>query len=74
MTVPIERTNAVNYTRNFLYDLVDPKKTPRVPKAIRERAHHLLRHYPLNFDMQVIANREDGNDVCLHKVFGNSYK
>lgn len=76
MTVPIERTNAVNYTRNFLYDLLDPQKTPRVPKAIRQRALHLLRHYPMEFDMKVIAEREDGNGntECLHKVFGNDYK
>jgi len=75
MTVPNERTNAVNHTRDFLYDLLDPKATPRVPKAIRQRAHSLLRHYPSDYDMDTIANREDGStEVISYKVFGKSWK
>lgn len=73
MTVPVERTNAVLNTEQLLYDLMDPKKTPRVPKAIRERARLLLRHYPTKFDMDVIATREDGNVSTMHKVFGKGY-
>lgn len=46
MTLPIERAWAVTNTRNFLMDLMDPKKTPRVPKAIRKEAYRCLRHYP----------------------------
>ena len=46
MTIPIERTRAVNKAREFLYDLLDPKKTPRVPKAVRQRAGRILKHYP----------------------------
>lgn len=56
MTLPYERTNAVNYTREFLYDLLDTKKTPRIPKEIRQRAGSLLKHYPTEFDM----NRASG--------------
>lgn len=74
MTVPNERTRAVIQTQQFLVDLCIPSKTPRVPKAVRQQAHHLLRHYPSPYDMQVIADREDGSDVRLHKVFGNDYK
>lgn len=73
MTVPVERTNAVNWTRDFLYELIDPKKTPRVPKAVRQRALHLLRHYPSAFDMELIANREDGGVDFGYKVFGESW-
>jgi hypothetical protein len=76
MTVPVERTNAVIYTEQFLLDLLDPKKTPRIPKSIRERARGLLRHYPSKYYMDMIADREDNNDSPpLHtKVFGKSYK
>jgi hypothetical protein len=49
MTMPIERTRAVNKAREFLYDLLDPKKTPRVPKAVRERALRVLKHYPNSY-------------------------
>ena len=75
MTVPIERTNAVKWTREFLYDLTDSKKTPRLPKAVRQQALHLLRHYPSDFDMKLIADREDTQEHTIsYKVFGNGWK
>jgi hypothetical protein len=76
MTVPIERTNAVIRTEKFLIDLLDPKKTPRVPRSIRQDARNLLRHYPSEFEMNVIADREDRSEVrALHmKIFGKDYK
>lgn len=52
MTLPYERLRAVNGTRDFLYDLLDPKKTPRVPKDIRRQALRCLRHYPSEYDME----------------------
>jgi hypothetical protein len=55
MTLPIERTNAVLRTEKFLMDLRDPKKYPRVPKAVREEAQRLLRHYPSKYNMKYIA-------------------
>ncbi len=74
MTVPIERTNAVVWTGQFLQDLLDPKKTPRVPKQIRQQALRLLRHYPSEFEMQVIAEREDSANSLGLKIFGKDYK
>jgi hypothetical protein len=52
MTLPSERTRAVQNTRDFLLDLLDPKKTPRIPREIRRRASALLRHYPSRLDME----------------------
>ena len=49
MTLPFEEKRAVNYTREFLYDLLIPSKTSRVPKEIRDRARSLLRHYPAEY-------------------------
>ena len=76
MTVPVERTNAVIRTQKFLLELLDPKKTPRVPRLIRQDARNLLRHYPSEFDMNMIADREDteGNNGISYKVFGKGYK
>lgn len=54
MTLPIERTNAVLRTEKFLIDLRDPKKYPRVPKAVREEASRLLKHYPSQYNMTYI--------------------
>lgn len=57
MTVPSERYRAVLITRRFLFDLLDRKKTPRVPRAIRVRAVLMLRHYPCGVDMERTAEK-----------------
>jgi hypothetical protein len=59
VTIASERTRAVNYTYEFLRDLIDPKKTPRVPKEVRRRASSLLRHYPSRLDMEMAV--EEGS-------------
>ena len=63
MTMPNERRNAVNRTRIFLLDLMDPKKTPRVPKSIRKEAASCLRHYPGEYYMLLASEQAP-------KVFG----
>lgn len=65
MTIPIERTRAVNKAREFLYDLLDPKKTPRVPKAVREKALRVLKHYPLSCYLDMSAK-------ALPDIWGNT--
>jgi len=56
MTLPIERTNAVLNTEKFLLKLCIPNQSPRVPKAIREEARRLLKHYPSKYNMKHIAD------------------
>jgi hypothetical protein len=55
MTTANEKTNAVNRTRQFLGDLLDPKKTPRIPRSVRQQAASLLKHYPSGFDMERVC-------------------
>lgn len=55
MTLPDERYRSIEYTREFLRSLLDPKKTPRVPKSIREEAYWCLRHFPWEMDMERTA-------------------
>lgn len=52
MTLPHEEVNSLKAVRQFLYDLLDPSKTPRVPRAIRQRAHRLSKHYPMDFSIE----------------------
>ena len=47
MTLPYEEVHSLNGVRQFLYDLLDPKKTPRVPREVRLRAHRLCKHFPM---------------------------
>jgi len=51
MTLPDERFRAVKWAREFMYELLDPKKTPGIPAVIRSQARSVLRHYPSDFDM-----------------------
>ena len=57
MTLPDERYRAVLDTRWFLFALLDPKKTPRVSRAIRQQASRCLRHYPAPTDMESAARQ-----------------
>ena len=52
MTLPDERYRAVNNAREFLRSLLDPKKTPKVPKKVRKEAYWVLKHFPSEYDMQ----------------------
>ena len=52
MTMPIERNWAIKNTRQFLVDLMDSKKTPRVPSAVRKEAYRCLKHYPGDYHME----------------------
>lgn len=46
MTTAAERSRAFIAGLELLQDLLDPKKTPRVPTPVRERASRVLRHFP----------------------------
>ena len=59
MTLPDERYRAVLAAEQFLQDLLDSGKTPRVPAAIRQRARSVLRHYPSKWDMDRAATAAD---------------
>jgi hypothetical protein len=68
MTIPSERYRSIHKARDLLLELLDPKKTPKVPKAIRNRAYQALRHFPSEFEMTRIAEvasdfleNDDGN-------------
>jgi hypothetical protein len=52
MTLPDERYRAVTQTQRFLLRILT---TPRVPKAVKDEARSMLRHYPSDWDMQRAA-------------------
>ena len=52
MTLPDERYRSVVQTRRFLLKILT---TPRVPKAVKDEARSMLRHYPSDYDMQCAA-------------------
>lgn len=71
MTISCERMNALRSARDFLRDLLDPKKTPRVPKAIRTEAYYRLKHYPMDYHLDMIEEVlpvEFGPDILYSKT------
>lgn len=54
MTLPDERYRAVTWAANFLSRLAGGEY-PRTPKAVRDEARSILRHYPSSWDMQRTA-------------------
>jgi hypothetical protein len=57
MTLPDERYRALKAGRKLLEELCDPGKTPRVPSAVRDRARSALRHFPLDYEIELLAER-----------------
>lgn len=66
MTLPDERYRAIKYTEQFLKDLCDRTKTPRVPRSIRQQASSLLRHYPTEYYLERLS--EKSPDVIIQKM------
>jgi hypothetical protein len=61
MTLPFEEKNALENTEYFLYSLLDPRKTPRVPLTVRKNARCLLKHYPHRYSRdKLFKNMLDG--------------
>lgn len=54
MTIPSERTRAVRQVRDFLREMLDTKKMPKIPRTIRIRARYLLKHYPSDLDIEQV--------------------
>ncbi len=54
MTLPDERYRAVRVAETFLQRLAGGQYA-RVPKAVREEARSILRHYPGSWDMHRAA-------------------
>jgi len=67
MTLPFERTNALVNARQFMLDLMDSSKTPKVPLEIRRRARSVLKHFPGAFDISIAATK-------VPEVFGPTDK
>ena len=55
MTLPDERYRAVKWAEGFLKRLAGAG-FERVPKAVRDEARSILRHYPSDYDMLTAAH------------------
>jgi hypothetical protein len=46
MSLKSEQYESLRRTREFLFDLLDPKKRPKSVKETRDRVSRCLRHFP----------------------------
>ena len=74
MTLPDERYRAIMYAKSLCEDLLYSDRTPRVPRAIRERARGVLRHFPEEYYLSMLA--ESRPDIIERKgeAFDPLYK
>ena len=67
MTLPHERVRAIHAARRLLFDLLDPKATPRVPREVRRYASRVLKHYPADHEIDYLATSGlDAFDAIAH--------
>jgi hypothetical protein len=59
MTTIDERYQAIQNARSFMYKLMDPEITPKVPKKIREEARAMLKHFPHEFAVKDMQARDN---------------
>jgi hypothetical protein len=57
MSTSEEKYRAIKQGKRLLEELTDPGRTPRVPSAVRERARAVLRHFPLEYDIERLGDR-----------------
>jgi hypothetical protein len=55
MTMPDERQRSLRNVINFLRDLMDPKKTPRVPRSVIREAYYRLKHFPHDYEINILT-------------------
>lgn len=55
MTLPDERYRSLVQTKKFLMELQSPHMMPKIPKAVRQRANSLLKHWPDDYHLSLSA-------------------
>jgi hypothetical protein len=51
MSTTEEEARSIEAVRRFCFDLLDPKATPRVPRAVRLRARAVCKHLPVDLGL-----------------------
>jgi len=60
MTTHEEKHRSLLEARAFLFRLLDPQQTPRVPVAIRKEAARVVKHYPSPIDLYSVLDEDLG--------------
>jgi hypothetical protein len=71
MTLPHEEYHSLVAVKNFLYDLLNPAHTPKVPSEIRERAARVLKHFPMQHRLNEIYKDHVDTSRSILKEYEN---
>ena len=74
MTLPNEWFISMRKNRQFLFDLLDPTKTPKVPKEIRKKASECLKHFPMDHEIQDLESMYDNSHKDKGIILGETNK
>jgi len=72
MTLPNEWFISMRKNRQFLFDLLDPTKTPKIPKEIRKRASECLKHFPMDHEIQDLEVMYDNSHKDKGIIIGET--
>lgn len=65
MTLPFERLNSIYSAREFLINLLNPKKRPRIPRSVRREAYYILKHFPASFEIESLTKCKNCSKIFV---------
>ena len=74
MTLPQEMFQAIRNARFFMMALMDPTQTPKVPKAVRQRARDRLKHFPSEYEINELEKMHSTMSGDPNIVFNECMK
>jgi hypothetical protein len=74
MTLPNEWFISMRKNRQFLFDLLDPTKTPKISKEIRKRASECLKHFPMDHEIQELEQFYNNAHSDKNVIVGQTNK
>lgn len=57
MSLPSEKYRSLINMRDFMHLLMNPELSPRVPKWIRIHARSCLKHFPADYEIEMLAKK-----------------
>jgi hypothetical protein len=68
MTTTEEMLRSIDSGYRFFLDLMNPQKTPRVPKEIRQRARRVSKHFPFDHKYLLLHTSELQHSRLLDEI------
>jgi len=74
MTLPNEWFISMRKNREFLFELLNPGKTPRVSKEVRKRASECLKHFPMQHEIDDLEQMHNNSHKDKGILVGETNK